>query len=315
MILNYKKVPTVLTSGELLDKAFRRAAKISAKNERERSSTKILTASNIIHDYLIKIVKSHPSYDTLPPFYRELIDLLIGVDEIRKSLSHLSWAAKQVRRIGNIYSREARKSDNPFQVLKTAYGRISSIVEDIEDSLLFLNHVRNELKNLPAVRDLPTIVVAGYPNVGKTSLVASISSVKPKIASYPFTTTGIHIGFFEVDDVEYQIIDTPGLLDRPLSERNLIERKAILCLRHLSDVIVFLIDPTGHCGYTLEEQMHLMSEIKGDFPVPMIPVYSKADLHDNQEFLRISVNTSEGIEELKDEIRRVLEKKQRNPKP
>jgi len=314
MILNYKKVPTVLTSGELLDKAFRKASRISAKKERDRVVTRILTASNVIHDYLIKVVKAHPTYERLPPFYLELIDLIVGVDEIKKSLAHLSWAAKQVRRIGKMYSREAKRSNSPLDVLRKAYGRISSIVNEIDNSLIFLNKVRNELKNLPSVRDLPTIVVAGYPNVGKTSLVAGISSVKPKIASYPFTTTVIHVGFFKMDGEEYQILDTPGLLDRPLSERNVIEKKAILCLRHLSDVIIFLVDPTGHCGYPLEDQIHLMNEVKKDFPIPVIPVYSKSDLHDRRDFIRISARTSEGVEELKNEIRKILKEKQGNSK-
>ncbi len=312
MILNYKKVPTVLTSRELLDKAFRRASRISARKERERVATKILTASNVIHDYLIKVVKAHPTYERLPPFYFELIDLIAGVDEIKKSLSHLSWAAKQVRRIGNIHSREAKRSNNPADVLKKAYGRISSIVNDIDDSLVFLNRVRNELKNLPSIRELPTIVVAGYPNVGKTSLVSEISSVKPKIASYPFTTTAIHVGFFKMEGEKYQILDTPGLLDRPLSKRNVIERKAILCLRHLSDVIVFLIDPTGHCGYPLGDQINLMNEIRKSFPVPVLPVYSKSDLHERDELFRISVSTSEGIESLKKELRKILKDNQGN---
>jgi nucleolar GTP-binding protein len=312
MNLNYKKVPTTLNSEELLDKAFKRASKISASSERLRAITKITTASNVIQDYLDKIIKAHPSYERIPPFYRELIDILVGINKIRQALGSLAWAKSQISRLTKIYIRELKKTKDIQRVRKEAYGRISSVVHQINPHLEFLNHTRNQLKQLPALMDIPTVVVAGFPNVGKTSLVSMISTVHPKISSYPFTTTGIHVGFFEVGDQQCQIIDTPGLLDRPLEKRNPIERQAILCLKYVADIMVFILDPSTHCGYPLEDQLHLLQEVKREFPVPIIEVNAKSDLHSFHERLRISTHTGEGIDQLIEEIRKRLKSVQKD---
>jgi len=103
---------------------------------------------------------------------------------------------------------------------------------------------------LPDIRpDEPAIVIAGYPNVGKSSFVNRVTRASNQIAEYPFTTKGVQIGHFERDHVRYQIVDTPGLLDRPEDERNDIERQAVSALEHLADVVVFVLDPSGDCGY------------------------------------------------------------------
>ncbi|MBA3044281.1 hypothetical protein FP804_04000, partial [archaeon] len=151
---------------------------------------------------------------------------------------------------------------------KEVYGRISSVVKQVSDDLLFLNTVREKLRSIPAIENIPTVVVAGYPNVGKSLLVRKISSGKPKIAAYPFTTKGVSVGHFKIKYRKYQVIDTPGLLDREFSKRNQIEKQAVLALRHLANVIVFIIDPTEHCGYPLNVQLKLLDDIKKTFNIP-----------------------------------------------
>jgi len=115
---------------------------------------------------------------------------------------------------------------------------------------------------LPDIRpDEPAIVIAGYPNVGKSSFVNRVTRASNQIAEYPFTTKGVQIGHFERDHVRYQIVDTPGLLDRPEDERNDIERQAVSALEHLADVVVFVLDPSGDC-YPLNVQLELREEVR-----------------------------------------------------
>ncbi len=298
-----KKLPTVLTAEELLDKAFGRASKVGGKNPRERAINKLATVSNVLRDYFNKIIKSHPSYENLPDFYREMIDLTVGVRRIKKALASLNWANEMIQKIINKSVREIKGGKNPVQVLRSAYGRISSIIEQIDEELRFLNDLKRRLREIPALTDEPTVVVAGYPNVGKSSFVARVSSVKPEVASYPFTTKQIHVGYIELErGRRIQIIDTPGLLDRPLEKRNEIEKKAILCLKHVADCILFIIDPT----MDLEPQLKLLEEIKENFDVPVIVAYSKADLHDKRDLPAFSSVTGEGIDEIVRKIREVL---------
>ncbi len=301
-MLEAKKLPTVLTSEELLDKAFGRASKVGGKNPRERAINKLATVSNVLRDYFNKIIKSHPSYDKLPEFYKEMIDLTVGIRRIKKSLAALNWANDIIQKIINKSIREIKGGKNPVLVLRSAYGRISSIIEQIDDELRFLNELKRNLREIPSLTDEPTVVVAGYPNVGKSSFVANVSTVKPEIASYPFTTKSIHVGYIEFKNKRIQIIDTPGLLDRPIEKRNEIEKKAILCLKHVANCILFIIDPTMN----LEPQMKLLEEIKENFDVPVIVAYSKADLHNKRDLPAFSSITGEGIEDVLKKIREVL---------
>ncbi len=293
-----KKLPTVLTAEELLDKAFGRASKVTGKNKREKTINKLSTVSNVLRDYFNKIIKSHPSYDNLPEFYREMIDLLVGVRRIKKALAALNWANSMTQRIITRAIRDVKGGKNPELVLKSAYGRIASIIEQIDPELRFLNDLKIKLREIPSLTDDPTLVVAGYPNVGKSSFVSRISTVKPEIASYPFTTKRIYVGYTELDGVKIQVIDTPGLLDRPIHKRNEIEKRAILCLKHLAKCVLFIIDPTETCGFPIESQMSLLEEIKENFDVPIVAAYSKADMHDKRDLPAFSSVTGEGIDEI-----------------
>jgi len=58
-----------------------------------------------------------------------------------------------------------------------------------------------------------------------------------------------------------QLIDTPGLLDRPFSERNKIELKAVFAIKHLADALVFLVDPSPGSYYDLPRQLSILEEI------------------------------------------------------
>ncbi len=305
---DFRKLPTVLTAEELIDKIFRRAAKVEGRNSKEKALNKLSTISNVSRDYFRKIIEAHPSYDSLPNFYREMVDVVVGIGRLKKSLAALKWADGMIQKVVTKSIREIKGGKNPSTVVKATYGRVASIIEQIDDELRFLNDAKNKMREIPILLDVPTVVVAGYPNVGKSSLVARISTVKPEVASYPFTTKKINVGFAEVGGKKVQIIDTPGLLDRPLSKRNAIERRAILSLKHLADIILFILDPTETCGYELKKQLSLLEEIRGYFKRPTLEVYSKADMHNHRDRIAYSAVTGEGIEEILQEIEKMVKK-------
>ncbi len=295
------KLPTVLTADELLDKAFRRASRVSGR-KREKTINKLATVSNVISSHLNSVMKAHPSYTSMPEFYRELVDLTVGLGRLRKSLAALKWADSMVQRIVTKGIRQIKGGKNPELVLKETYGRVASVIKQIDKDLMFLNEAKRAMRRIPVFRDEPVVVVAGYPNVGKSSLVASLSSVKPEVASYPFTTKEIYVGVVEFEEKgknkKIQIVDTPGMLDRPIHKRNEIEKRAVLCVRHLADCILFVIDPTESCGYSIDKQLSLLEEVK-ELGKPVIEIYSKADLHDMRDRLAVSCTTGEGVEELR----------------
>ncbi|WP_319506257.1 NOG1 family protein [uncultured Methanolobus sp.] len=305
----FEKINTVPTADELLNKSFRKATRAMSgktisgrKTALEANESMMLTAANILTDNLKNIVRRFPTFENLPPFYYELADVIVGVDDMRKSLSRLDWASAKIHEIAREYVGKIRKSRDPLPVRKQCFGRVSSIMYSIEKDLLFLNEARNKLRKLPAVHDEPTIVVAGYPNIGKSSFVTKVTGATPEIAPYPFTTKGVSIGHFFVDNDRYQVLDTPGLLDRPMSDRNEIELQAITALKNLDAVVLFIIDATETCGYEVEDQKRMLEEVRSEFKLPVLVVANKADLPQFRELdfvdMKMSTATSEGVSEV-----------------
>ncbi len=335
----FEKMPTVLTADELIDKAFRRAEKAaSAYNPpggkvakaRQREELRIRTVSNVVRDNLRKILDRTPGVSTLPKFYQELVDTLVNRDQFHRSLARVNWAVKTIRNLEQRHVEKIRFERDPKEIAKLRrafYGRVADILHEIDDDLRYLNQARNVLKELPVVDlELPTVVIAGHPNVGKSTLLRALTNAKPEVASYPFTTKGINVGQFEEHYLKYQVIDTPGLLDRPISERNEVEKQAILALKHLGDVIVYIFDPSEYCGFPIEEQMHLFEEIYSEFgELPFIVAINKVDIAEEEnvrtveefvkskglEPVKISALTGEGLEELKKRVTEIVEPKAR----
>ncbi|WNY25089.1 GTPase Obg [Methanolapillus millepedarum] len=315
LFMIFEKIKTIPTSEELLDKAFRRSTrtmagkKIDGPTSRcEANEAMLLTAANILTDNLANITRMFPNFESLSPFYYDLANILIGVDEIKKSLSRIDWASSKIHTMAREYVGKIRGNPTPGDTRKEAFGRISSIINSIEPDLKLLGDARNILRDLPDIRDEPTIIVAGYPNVGKSSFVSYVTNATPEIAPYPFTTKGILIGHMVVNNIRYQVIDTPGLLDRPMSERNDIELQAITALRRLDAIVVILIDPSESCGYEIKDQIKLAKEIQAQFTLPSIIIGNKSD---RDEFRKvdgvdgfISTKTGDGIDDL---VKRLVE--------
>jgi nucleolar GTP-binding protein len=275
-------LPTTPTSAELIDKAFSRAARAGrAKSGFEAQQSMLQTAANIVSDNLENVVTSWPDFDDIDPFYYELVDALVGVDDLRQHLSEIGWASRKATDIREEYQSRFRNvnADGAKKLRKQAFARLADIVEEIEDDLAAVGEARNTLRDLPDIRpDEPTIVVAGYPNVGKSSFVNAVTNARNEIAAYPFTTTEIRVGHIERDHVRYQLVDTPGLLDRPPEDRNEIESQAVSALEHLADAVLVLVDASGECGYPLDVQLELRDALEARFDdVPVLTVCNKSD--------------------------------------
>ncbi|SDC33089.1 NOG1 family protein [Natrinema hispanicum] len=305
----FEDLPTTPTSEELIDKAFSRAARAGkAKGGLEAQQSMLQTAANIISDNLENVVTAWPDFEyDAHPFYYELADAIVDVDKLRQSLSEVMWASRKAREIHEEYQPRLRKTDvdTARKHRKQAFARLADIVEQIDDHLLYINESRNDLRDLPEINpDEPTIVVAGYPNVGKSSFVNDVTSARGETASYPFTTKGIGLGHFEHDHIRYQIVDTPGLLDRPPQDRNAIESQAVSAIEHLADCMLVMVDPTGECGYPIDSQLELRDSIAAQFEdVPVLTVANKADRFETDELdeavaadYTMSVTTDSNVE-------------------
>ena len=327
-------IPTIPTPDELLDKGFRRGKKAAdlvrtSKVPKHLKSKRIeeqrvITSCQVIKDRMKMILDRVPDIEELPEFYQDYIDITVGIDKMKQSLGALNWAYGIITQLEKDYASRIRRSpsEKASKLQKQAYGRIASVVNKIKKDLDFLDFAKANLRNMPTIDfEAVTIVIAGFPNVGKSTLLRQITDAEPEVATYPFTTKGIQIGHLERNWKKIQIIDTPGLLDRPVLDMNDIELNAMVALEHLADTILFIIDPSETCGYPLESQYHLSKEIKRIFNVPMIYLFNKIDIslnnNENKEnnflnkyieeiddYLLVSAYEGKGI----DEIIAILEK-------
>jgi nucleolar GTP-binding protein len=187
-------------------------------------------------------------------------------------------------------------AEEASRIRKEAYGRILSVAKRRRREIEHLRTLWRNMRRLPSLdTDKPVVVVAGPPNAGKSSLVRAVSKARVEVASYPFTTKDVWVGHVARGGVTFQIMDTPGLMDRPMEERNIFERKAILCLQYAADVILFLFDPSPTRYYPLEEQVKLYKDMKENFKdILLMPVLNKIDVG-MEEWDRVRGMIGQGI--------------------
>ena len=303
---------------ELLDIAFKRGMKTSAQvsqnapiliKAKKKEYKRIKVAIEEIIERILKVIKSVPMIEELPDFYRELASLLVDVDELRLTLGKLNGILPVLSQIERDSFKDLKKIEAPKEadkIRRSAFGRVSSILRKQNKNLEYLNSIRGKLRKIPSIDyEMPCVVFAGYPNVGKSSLVVNISTNKKiEVQEYPFTTKELILGHLHIerkfDTIKLQCMDTPGILDRPMSMRNNIEAQAILALRLISDLIIFVFDPTPACGYSIDSQIDLYNEIKDNFTqdgkIDMLIIMNKKDLASPVEinYLKEKLNLNEG---------------------
>ena len=166
------------------------------------------------------------------------------------------------------------------------------------------------------------IVLSGYPNSGKSSLVATLTRAKLKIGDYPYTTAIPATGMMPYKDTWVQLVDTP-----PLMEDNV--PSGLIGTFKEADALLIIIDvSTAECLEQYEGIMKVLQEREvidlseeGEIiaPVPFLVVANKIDYLDAEENLEVmkelmpgfdpptvSINGN-GLEELKDRLYNLLD--------
>ena len=296
----WKNLNNVLTAQELLDIAFSKSMKIKPPKSRgdpirrskEHEINRINTFTSSIYDRLSDIVENFPSLNQIHPFYFELMDIIADLDAIRLSLGRIDGVKEIIRNLSYDILEELQNTEKKMKIKsyrKSLFGRISSMIYQIADALIELENARKLFSTLPNYNPtLPCVVVCGVPNVGKSSFINFATSGKPEIASYPFTTKKLIFGHRNMKFFQIQFVDTPGLLDRPIEDRNIVELQALAALKHLADVMIYMLDISENSSSTLEEQFNLLQDIYEYYSTSkFIVVISKTDLISSSDILAI----------------------------
>jgi nucleolar GTP-binding protein len=268
-------------------------------------------------------VDGFPRLQDIHPFHKDLLNTLYDADHFRIALGQLSTAKHLIETVSRDYVRLLKYAQSLFQckqLKRAALGRMATICRRLKDPLLYLDQVRQHLGRLPSIDpNTRTLLICGYPNVGKSSFLKSVTRADVDVQPYAFTTKSLFVGHFDYKYLRFQAIDTPGILDHPLEEMNTIEMQSITAIAHLRSAILYFMDLSEQCGYSVKAQMKLFQSIKPLFVNKLVfIVINKIDIMRPEdldpethaelqallnagdvELLQLSCATSEGVQEVK----------------
>lgn len=198
------------------------------------------------------------------------------------ALGQINTARHLIEQVAKDYVRLIKFGDSLFrckQLKRAALGRMATIMRRNKDPLAYLEQVRQHISRLPAIDpNTRTLVICGYPNVGKSSFLNKVTRADVDVQPYAFTTKSLFVGHMDYKYLRWQVIDTPGILDHPLEEMNTIEMQAITALAHLRSAVLYFMDLSEQCGYSIEAQVQLFNSIKPLFTnKPTFLVINKID--------------------------------------
>jgi GTP-binding protein len=168
------------------------------------------------------------------------------------------------------------------------------------------------------LKTLADVGLVGFPNAGKSSLIARLSAARPKIADYPFTTLTPNLGVADAAGARFVIADVPGLIEGASEGRGL----GLAFLRHLERcrVLCFVIDVSApedaaaaldalraelraH-DLSFDERIGVVAANKIDAGDPA-PARAAAAAN-GFAFVAVSALRGDGVEELADELSRAV---------
>jgi len=270
--MNFEKLLPVETDKSLLDLAFRKARERGRMKNltgnwlqiiRQKEALKLDIVKDTIVPRLQKTLSDFPDTKVLPPFYLRLMELTVDYQEFKKSLGALNWAVKRIQKLHREYVSKIYKTKEKEMIKdlsKQCYGRISSTLKQINPNLIHLEQCRKTMRTYPDIKEMFTVCLYGFPNVGKTTLLNKLTQTRAKTAEYAFTTKSINAGYFTVDSVIIQVLDVPGTLART-GKMNPIELQADLVMKELADVIIYVFDLSEYCGYSVKKQEQLLQNL------------------------------------------------------
>ncbi|KAK8188411.1 P-loop containing nucleoside triphosphate hydrolase protein [Phyllosticta capitalensis] len=292
MKTTWKDIAPVPTSQEFLDIVLSRTQRrlptqirAGFKISRIRGfyTRKVKFTAETFAEKIQAILDGFPRLQDIHPFHKDLLNTLYDADHFRIALGQLSTAKHLIEGISRDYVRLLKYGQSLFQckqLKRAALGRMATICKRLKDPLLYLEQVRQHLGRLPSIDpNTRTLVICGYPNVGKSSFLRNISRADVDVQPYAFTTKSLFVGHFDHKMLRFQAIDTPGILDHPLEEMNTIEMQSITAIAHLRSAILYFMDLSEQCGYSVSAQIALFHSIKPLFNNKLVfIVINKTDL-------------------------------------
>ncbi|CCW71492.1 unnamed protein product [Phytomonas sp. Hart1] len=292
LFYNFKSITVVPTYKDFMDivlsKTQRKTPTVVHKGYhisriRQFYMRKVKFTQKTINEKLTYILQEFPRMDGIHPFYGDLMHILYDRDHYKVALGQVGAVRHMVDNIGRDYVRLLKYGDSLYrckQLKRAALGRMATACKKLNSALVYLEKVRQHMSRLPSIDpNARTLLITGFPNVGKSSFMNKVTRANVEVQPYAFTTKSLFVGHTDYNYTTWQVIDTPGILDHSLEERNVIEMQAITALAHLRACILFFMDLSGQCGYSIEQQVSLFRSIGPLFVgKPVVVVLNKSDV-------------------------------------
>ncbi len=171
-----------------------------------------------------------------------------------------------------------------------------------------------EMTVIMELKLLADVGLVGFPNAGKSTLLSSLSSAKPKIANYPFTTMEPSLGIVSYrDNQSFVMADIPGIIEGASEGRGLglrflrhIERNSLLLFMVPGDTddikkeYEILLNEVSSFNPELMDKQRVLAITKSDLLDDELVEMLSADLPDDLPVVFISAVANKGLDELKD---------------
>ena len=294
---NFKSIPIIPKVSDLIDSIL---SKTQSKTPtvthpgykitriRKFYMRKVRFTEDSITEKLESITKSFPKLDDIHPFYADMINILYDKDHYKLALGTVNTAKNICQKIASDYVKLLKYGDSLYrckQLKVAALGRMMTTLKKLGASFNYLEEVRKHLSRFPSIDPTErTLILAGFPNVGKSSFMNKITYADSEVQAYHFTTQSLFVGHTYYKNIRWQVIDTPGILDRALEQRNIIEMQTITALAHLDACILYFVDVSENCGYSIAQQVSLFDSIRPLFKnKPLVIIANKTDLRKYNE--------------------------------
>ena len=294
---NFKSIPIIPKVSDLIDSIL---SKTQSKTPtvthpgykitriRKFYMRKVRFTEDSITEKLDSITKNFPKLDDIHPFYADMINILYDKDHYKLALGTVNTAKNICQKIASDYVKLLKYGDSLYrckQLKVAALGRMMTTLKKLGASFNYLEEVRKHLSRFPSIDPTErTLILAGFPNVGKSSFMNKITYADSEVQAYHFTTQSLFVGHTYYKNIRWQVIDTPGILDRALELRNIIEMQTITALAHLDACILYFVDVSENCGYSIAQQVSLFDSIRPLFKnKPLVIIANKTDLRKYNE--------------------------------
>uniref|UniRef100_A0A8D2H6A2 GTP-binding protein 4 n=1 Tax=Urocitellus parryii TaxID=9999 RepID=A0A8D2H6A2_UROPR len=289
---DFKKITVVPSTKDFIDltssKTQRKTPTVIHKHyqiHRIRHSymRKVTFTQQNYHDRLSQMVTDFPKLDDIHPFYADLMNILYDKDHYKLALGQINIAKNSVDSVAKDHVRLMKSGDSLYrcqQRKRAALGRMCTVIQRQRHSLEYLEQGRQHLSRWPTIDpNARTLLLCGYPNVGKSSFINKVTRADVHVQSDAFTTKSLFVGHMDYKYLRWQVVDTPGISDHPLEDPNTIEMQALTALAHLGAPVLYGMDLSEQCGHGLKGQLELSQNIRPLFiNKPLIIAANKCDV-------------------------------------